>query len=328
MPYQTGFATDPNDLLQKIVAWLQTIGWTVNMSQANGTGWRAHVSKNGMFVNLCTTIGNNNPWGHNWSPAPGATVAGMHLYTGDGYSAGANWNLQPGGPKGNGQTYTVGASARLHQGQISSYGFYSDASDNICIVFEGQPGIISSIGWGRLNKAGVYTGGEYFFGSVPAYSLGGTSPNSPGITDHAYCPCANGGISNCAMYFIKADVDTFTGKWLSSGTTTTVPQGYTGRIAASSVPGNNTPPVDIASYIGLVNRATTEATHAASLWPINLWTPRDANIGGYSLLGCLPSIFYSNAAGSTNLNIPIGSEIQSGSDVYVLYPNFAVKKVA
>ena len=328
MSYQTGFATDPNDLLQNIVAWLQTIGWTVNMSQANGTGWRAHVSKNGMFVNLCTTIGNVNPWGV--SVTLGATIAGLHLYAGDGYSAGANWELQPGGPKGNGQTYTVGASARLHQGQISSYGIYSDNADNICIVFEGQPGIFSNIGWGRLNKAGVYTGGEYFYGSIAASQFGVTTANIPGGTANAYCPCAYGGHSNTMSSFVKADVDGFIGKWLSIGSvaTTMANYGYTGKHAASSVPGTNVPPVDIASYAGLVNRVTTEATLAAALLPVNIWAMRDSVVGGYSLLGSLPSVLYSNAAGNSKFNIPIGTEIQSGSDVYVLYPNFAVKKAA
>lgn len=321
MPYQTGIATDANNLLDKIVAWLQTIGWTVE-SSAVGI---AHVSKNGMFVNLRTTIGAVNPWAHSLlSGNPASTVIGLHLYVGSGYISGANWNAQPGGAIGNGASYNVGVSARLHQGAINSYGFYSDATDNICIVFEGHPGIFSSIGWGRLNKVGIWTGGEYFYGPIPGNAFASVDASEAGLGANAYCPAAYGGRNSNSLFFVKADVDSFVGKWLSSGTSTTAAQGYTGKNAASSVPGATATPTDIASYVGLINRATIDATLSTALFPVMLWVPRES--GGYSLLGDLPEIYCTNAC-NPPLNIPIGSVIQYGADDYTLYPNFAVKRV-
>ena len=43
--YQTGIASSPTNLLQTLVAWLMAQGWTVNQSEQEGTGWRAHLVK-------------------------------------------------------------------------------------------------------------------------------------------------------------------------------------------------------------------------------------------------------------------------------------------
>ena len=331
MPYQNGSADGPNDFLQKIVAWLSSLGWTVNSSVQNGTGWRAHLAKNGMFVNLCTTIGNVNPWVHSLNPVMPTTAAAVHLYCGDGYNASAIWNAQPGGPIGNGQTYTIGNSARLRQGADISYGFYSDNEDNVCIVLEGLPDIISSIGWGRLSKVGSYNGGEYFFGPLTGYVVGTTGTNTAGITMHAYCPAAFGGGTSSASNgarpaaFVRADVDSFTGKWLAVGTETSA-QYSTGKNALSSVVGGNDTATSIASYIGLQLRTVTQATMAVTLLPVMLWAARDN--GGSSPIGTVPGIYANNAASDTQAGpVTPGTVIKYGADDYVLYPNFAVKRV-
>jgi len=321
MPYQTGTAADPNELLEKIVDWLESLGWEQCAEQPSGpttARYNVHISKNGMFVNLCTTRGATNPWAVAVSTGLSSTSAGLHLYVGDGFSAAANWNAQPGAPKGNNTANTAGVSTQMQQdGPINYYGFYSDAEDNICIVFEGFPGSFSNIGWGRLNKTGIWTGGEYFFGPASGYY----HPSSTLTNINAPCPAAYETFCN---FYLKADVDSFIGKWLSGGSESGATRGYTGKNVASSVPGGATTPADIAHYRGLINRATTEATLAAALLPVKLWAPRDA--GGHSLMGDLPGIFYSNAANAPH-NLPSGSIIKCGADEYVLYPNFAIKRV-
>ena len=51
--YQTGVSSSPTNLLQTLVAWLAGQGWTVNQSEQDGAGWRAHLQKPGSLnVNL------------------------------------------------------------------------------------------------------------------------------------------------------------------------------------------------------------------------------------------------------------------------------------
>jgi hypothetical protein len=50
--YQTGISSSPTNLLQTLVTWLTNQGWTMDMSQADGSGWRAHLHKSGVYVNL------------------------------------------------------------------------------------------------------------------------------------------------------------------------------------------------------------------------------------------------------------------------------------
>src|SRR5260370_3712544 len=55
MAYQTGTASCPVDLLQKLVAWLSGLGWHTDLSAVDGTGgvgWRAHLDLHGNFVHL------------------------------------------------------------------------------------------------------------------------------------------------------------------------------------------------------------------------------------------------------------------------------------
>ena len=337
MPYKTGDALDTNAFLQELVSWLSDLGWTAHMNQADGTGWRAHLSKNGMFVNLLIINGNTNPWEHALSSAMPTPAANgfLHFYAGGGYDGGVNWNAQPGGPKGNGQTYTIGYSVPLGATGVESYAFYSDAEDNICVVFKSQPVdavIYSNFGWGRIEKSGEYPGGEYFFAPVSGrgmlYAISTTSISSFGARLTAHCPCAfdgGAGGNESVQFFLRADVDSFTDKWLSSSRNTNA-QNYTGKNAVSSAPGLNIPPADIASYAGTWRRTVTEATMAVALLPLMLWAPRDA--GGYSLMGAVPGIYPTDAASDTRAGaVEPGTVIQYGEDEYVLYPNFAVKRV-
>ena len=325
MPYQTGRIDNSTELLEEIIAWLESLGWEqganpgdIAPSQPTAAGYHIHISKNGLFVNLRSVVGSTGPWaGGHMSGTPAPALVSLHLYAGNEYNN---------GPKGNNATYNVGVAVQMQEGSINSYAFYSDAEDNICIVFEGKPGIISSIGWGRLNKTGIWTGGEYFFGPLTGADFATqAAANEPGKTMHGYCPATYG---SSPRAFVRADVDAFVDKWFGIGAGTTAYLGYTGKTALSSVFYNNiTLPAqayDVAMYYGLKERATDQATLTATLLPIRLWVPRDA--GGHSLLGDLPSIFFSSAANEP-CNLQIGSVIKYGADEYVLYPNFAVKRV-
>lgn len=341
MAYQTGSATDPNDLLTKLVTFLTGAGvdWLQDMSQADGAGRRAHLHKGADYVNLKSTIGAVNPWAYSTSPAPAAGDAAIHIYLGTGFNGGNNWNNQPGGPILNGTATNTGMSMPLPTGSVTAYHFFSDAAgDHIVVVVEKTTGIFTHLGWGRaLNKAGSYTGGAYFFGACNGFIFASDSTTAAGAQNG---PTARGPFSfgdfssSSATGYVRADVDAFTGKWLGCTTSTAQPSGgYTGKNMASEMRHVSAPPLDIPEVEGLQMQLTSTLNSQTALLPIRLWAARDA--GGYSLLGTAVNVYWSNATGhflgSTLTPSPgyaAGSEVAFGGDTYKLFPWFAVKKVS
>lgn len=328
MGYQTGTATSPTNLLQTLVSWLASNGWTTDSSIADGAGWRAHLHKGSVYANLRAAV-NESVWaGGNF----GANYS-LNLYLGSGYSSGAAWNAQAGGPIGSGQTYTVGVGFNLPSGSIQNYYFFADSTgDNIAVVVEKTAAIYQHICWGTsLSKIGApWTGGAYFCGSMCGYMVAynGTVPGTVQTSSCPMCDADGAGFSNG---YVRADIDAFTGQWLSVSTNTTAAQGYTGKRILSSVmpqqgytPSNLTPRyTDNASQPSAWQANQTSSVDGrANLLPIHIYAVRD--VGGVaSCLGTVPFIFYTNGVGVGFSN---ASEYVLGPTTYKMFPNFAVVK--
>lgn len=323
--YQTGSASSPTDLLQKLVTWLVAQGWTQNMSKSEGTGWRAHLSKNGVFVNMRATPGSETLWGYSIKQNP--QRAGIGIYTGTGYNGSSAWNAQAGGPIGNGQTYTLGCIMPT-DATILAYHFFDDGADNIVVVIERTSGIFGHMGWGpSIIKNGTWTGGAYFFAQLAGYSGGEYADSYPGAGMTASCPFAVSDANASAASFVRADVDAFTGKWV--GVTyygvTSAYQGYTGKLGQTpfAVFGVYNPHEAIPNYTVFKDRLTSALNAQANLIPIRVYAARDT--GGYSLIGDVPNIFLSNATAN---GFAPSTVYPLGSDNYMLFHNFAVLKKA
>lgn len=321
--YQTGTATSPTDLLQKLITFLINQGWTQNMSQSDGSGWRAHLSKGGVYVNMRSAM-NEQIWaGANYSNA-----YGIGFYLGAGYNSNA-WYDQPGGPVGNGQTYTVGVGMQLPSGSIIAYHFFDDGSDNIVVVVERTAGIFTHMGWGpTLNKAGSWTGGMYFFSAWAGYWMGPGSQTDGGAGSSsvsAYCPFSYGDYKQCSSSFVRADVDSFIGKWLCMGAMTNPVHGYTGKYLMSPLSGVIGSSTYIPTYDTFRDRQTSAMNSQANLLPIRLYAIRDT--GGYSLTGDAPVVYWTNAV-SGGYGYSAGSVHSIGADNYMMFPYFAVLKKA
>jgi hypothetical protein len=328
MSYQTGTASSPTNLLQTLVTWLVSIGWTQDMSQADGAGWRAHLHKSGNYVNLRATV-NESVWAGG-TQGPGY---GLHCYVGTGFSGAAAWNAQAGGPLGNAQTYNVGVGGNLPTGAIQNYYFFGDATgDNGVVVIEATSAIYKVIGWGlSLVKAGTWTGGPYFFGSVSGFYVNYASAG-PGTTLSSSCPGSDSDFVGAQNCYIRVDVDTFTGKWIGlSQSNTAAAQGYTGKNGASSVaPALNYALRQLAPRYSdnwiqpdtwqLSQTSSVDAR--ANLLPVHLWAVRDTT-GALSLIGSIPNVFSSNGVGN---GFSPASEYVLGATTYKMFPNFAVTK--
>lgn len=330
MSYQTGTASSPVNLLQTLVTWLVSIGWTQDMSQADSAGWRAHLHKSGNYVNLRAAMNETSP--AIWAGGMYSTGYGLNMYLGTGFNGANAWNNQAGGPIGSGAAYNVGVAFALPSGAIQNYYFFGDATgDNIVIVVERTPSLYVHMGWGlSLIKAGAWTGGPYFFGTVCGYYCYYTGTSGPGNTTSSSCPgcdCDFVSVTNC---FIRIDVDTFTGKWIGVSANTAPLQGYTGKLAFSSVmPAFSSVARTIAPRYSdnwntvaswQVNQ-TSSADSRANLLPVYLFAVRDA--GQMSLIGSIPNVYSTNGVGNGFSN---ASEYVLGPTTYKMFPNFAVVK--
>jgi hypothetical protein len=340
MSYQTGTASSPVDLLQKLVTWLAGLGWNTDKSAADGVGsvgWRAHLDLHGNFVHLRAFLneGTSVPFASN---ANSSGNAGIALYLSTAFNTSVAWNVQPGSPpfQSGSSTLVVGCGMALPSGAIQNYFFFADATfDNIVVVVEKTPGVYVYIGWGlSIQKAGTITGGPYFFGSSSGYYaslITATSP-SPGALTTSYCPCSHGDWGTGFGYqngYFRADVDSFTGKWLGLSDQTGVAQGYTGKNAASPVMGVSNARSELARYAtGTTGfqwqfNQTSSLDGRANLLPLLIWAARDTTPGGYSPIGVVPNIFFCTGVGQGFSN---AQEITLGAVTYKLFPSFAIVK--
>lgn len=334
--YSTGTASDPHDLLKKLVAILSGVGggWTVNLSAPNGAAaWRVHLQKGTQFVNLRSIIGNgvDNSWAVPGSADPDATVGGINLYCSSGYDAPSSWNTQPGGPIAPGHTPVLGGATRLPVGPIVGYHVFTDALDNVTVVIETTAGVFTHFGWGVVSKAGAWgQDGQFFFAAtcIQGLSYSPLFGPRPGIgAVSAACPCCHAdAVLGGASAWIRGDVDAFVGNWLCvAGALTSDSLSFTGLACASNVPnlGLTAPLPQIPHYNALYKRLVGAISAQAVLLPVCIFAPRDA--GGYSLLATIPNIF---AASGVGQGFSAKTVIALGLDSYMLFPNFAVKQVA
>lgn len=340
MSYQTGTASSPVDLIQKLVAWLAGLGWNTDLSAADGVGsvgWRAHLDLHGNFIHMRAFIneGSTIPFQNNDNAAGNAGIA---LYLSTAFNSAVAWNVQPGSPpyQSGSSVNVLGCGMALPSGAIQNYFFFADATfDNIVVVVEKTPGVYVYIGWGlSIQKAGTFTGGPYFFGSQSGYyaTFVTTSNPSPGFVTSSYCPCSHGDWGSFNGFqngYFRADVDSFTGKWIGLGNQTGPSTGYTGKNAASPVIGTAAPPANVPVYALSTAVAqwqfeqTSQLDGRANLLPLLIWAARDATPGGYSPIGVVPNVFWCSGVGQGFSN---AQEITLGAVTYKLFPNFAVIK--
>jgi hypothetical protein len=339
MAYQTGTPASPVDLLQQMNTFLAANGWTSDKNAADGSGWESHLHNGAVYAHLCATAGSAA------FAVQAVTGYALFLYLSDGFNGSALWNSQPTNPPfANGSTNAVGVGMNLSAGPFSAYYFFTDASNNnfVCVL-EKTPGLFEYLAFGTsLKKCGTWTGGPYFLASSAGETAanGAPTPNEAGYNVTSFCPGAHDADpTGGAAAFVRCDSDSFVGKWIPIGDVTDPNGGFTGRSGSSSVAGTNVvPATSIARYATGSYSAgsnpqpfqwmqTSALDGRVNLLPVLWWVGRDGSTyssGGFSLIGSLPTIFFSNGVG--NGFVP-GAIYTIGSDDYMMFPNFAVLKV-
>jgi len=341
--YQTGISSSPTNLLQTVVSWLTTQGWTVDLSASDGSGWRAHLHKSGLYVNLRSAM-DERIWPYNGSYHDrGNGGYGIGLYLGDGYSGAAAWHEQSGRPVRLEDGSTIGCGANLPAGSVAAYHLFDDGADHIIVVVERSPGIFCFLGWGpALAAAGQPEDFPYFFGSSGAVlNTLDTDPGGDrgGINITAYPPMSHADdevssytgsthrVHTTAM--VRVDAATFSGRWVGNCEYEDGGYGYSGRMMRCALnigPGGGLNEGQFPCYhqLGDYDRIHQTAYAGALLLPLHCYVLTDPG-ARWAPLGYPPSMFWSEAVGH---GFAAGEIYQVGGLDYMLFPHFAVRKGA
>lgn len=336
MAYATGVPTSPTDLLQQLNTFLTANGWTSDRSAIEGSGWTSSLHKGSTYAHLRALVAEAG-----FVTEITGTGYALLLYCSDNFDTLQPWVTQPGNaPTESVNSNRIGVGMNLAAGPFSNYYFFTDGTnDNVVVVLEKTPGVYLHLAWGTsLQKTGAWTGGMYFHGSASGfYAPYPSFANTPGFTKTADCPGCVSDSLGAPAGFVRCDVDTWTGKWVAIGDSTSTAF-YTGRNGSSSVAGQSAPTTSIPRYSPIAFSPftvlqpfqfsqTSVLDGRANLLPVYWFAGRDGAsgaTGGFSLIGSIAMIFSATAVGSGFLP---ASDYVIGPDTYMVFPNFAVLKV-
>ena len=179
MAYETGIPTSAADLLDKLRLFCIAQGWTVNRWTTPSAGVRELcIQKSDMYFNMksvdnATLLVN----GSNTSGKYGIAINGS-----DSYSAGAQWDQQPGYPVRTASATNPQWVALLpfvtSVGPFVAYHFFT-LGDNIHVEVEVTTGCFHRMGFGKLSTFGTVSGnGRFFYGTTGTHETSSVSSSS------------------------------------------------------------------------------------------------------------------------------------------------------
>lgn len=302
MAYETGTWLTPSDGLDKIRVFLLAQGWTVDAFTVEAPGKRLHMHKGAFYLNMKSADSAvSNIWPNTYS-GNGIQIG---FNVGTGYTPANAWRDQP-GVVATAAGLSIGGAIQLPAGAVTSYRFdYDDSYKSLVIYVQTQPGVWRWGGFGEsLLKAGAWTGGAWIAASSNYYTVAYATGAGHTNAASAYPFGAN---SDSVIYmnplvFVRADVDAYTGKWVSCSPTDSTGKAGDTCLRGGAPVGANTP-----SFTTLLDRARNSMNSLSVLLPVQVFAVRDA--GGVSLLGTLPNVFVTNISGM----VP-GQSYQQGVD--------------
>ena len=309
MAFDSGTFINPNDGLDKIRLFLIAQGWAQESWTTESGNQRLHMSKGGVYLNAKASNAGANIWQACAFPT---TSIGFSL--GTAFNAANAWYDQTGVVR-NISNQGIGACLPLPAGAVTSYElFYDPAYESLVIYVQATTGVWRWAGFGaELVKAGAWTGGPWV-ASCADFNYANFNPNgAPGHGStfaQVYPFGANRDNYSAAgpLIYLRADVDTFTGKWLSCG-----PNDITGKAGGTNIAGGVACSSNVPALTGLLERSCNAMNSLSVLLPVQVFAVRDA--GGKSLLGSLPNIYASNVSG-----LAVGAPYVLGASSYYPFP--------
>lgn len=328
MSFASGNTTDSVALIKLWRDFLITAGWTVDANAAQGTGWLVAVSKGTKHVAMRAFI--NEGGAQLGGSATGSGIA-LTGYSGTYVVPGvpANWWNQAGAPYLYNQSPTVNVITTvmvLPAATIPNYWMFANAAgDNVILVAQRGTGIYNYLYFGDIVKAQAWNGGFYFGASSPMYSPFDTTTTGNTIMG----PPPGGMMAVYSPSFITADVDSWTGKWLSltadRAPTTIFATGKSMMSSTSLLGASDAVAGQYIHYGSLRQHAASARTGGLVMLPTHWLAERDFGGtlfgGGWSLMGTIPDIFQCTTDGF----VP-GATFTISTDSYLVFPTFAVRK--
>lgn len=296
MSYQTGAASDQDDILDKLRTFLVANGWSSNKWEADGDGYRLHLQKGSQYVNFRSTetnpAGTEDSGGHIW-------ICGS-----DGFDGDEAWNAQPNSSE----------PSLLRDVPIAaSYHFFQDG-DCCYVVAEPTVGIFRHMAFGIMARVGLAALG-HFVGTV--YIPPGASVIT-GTNITLLFDSTEGG----AAYrnWFRLDIDGYTGLWVRNTYTTSINPRVVGTGRNRGI------------AWGLLTAQPNTFNQAAVLIPLYAMAYRGDDL--YSLIGYAPNLAICNIANYlAGDEIVIGADtwmifpLQQRAVAPSLYYAYAYKKV-
>jgi len=191
MIYQSGTYSSMHDLLGTLKTFLQTNGWTINKWELDEQGYwsrtginytgamRLHIQKTAsdstvMYFNFKSVtrgiiFGDNLDSGSVINGRYYSELRGIGINGSTGYNSGESWDEQPGYPVNKGTSESIGACiTEVPSGESRNYYIFSH-TDSCTIVVQIDDNRFAYLAFGLLTKSGVYTGGQFYAGSVESY---------------------------------------------------------------------------------------------------------------------------------------------------------------
>lgn len=165
MAYESGSATGPVDLLQKLAYFAQTNGWTIDNAGAQGNGYVLQIHRGSVYANYRAMVNEAYPSGvvfSGYSP-----VYGILCSPARGYSSSQPWYDQIGRLGSDpvngtaGTPYPLGIGGMV--GAIPYYFFYT-SGNNLYMIVELESGYFNHLCVGELEKYFAFNGGQWFAG--------------------------------------------------------------------------------------------------------------------------------------------------------------------
>lgn len=190
MIYQTGTYTSMHDLLGTIKTFLETNGWTINKWELNEQGYeswtgldytgamRLHIQKTAsdstvMYFNF-KSVKRGVIFGDRFAASIingryYSEIRGIGINGSTGYDSGESWDEQPGYPVSKGTAKSIGACITEVPIDAGRNYYIFQSTDSCIIVVQIGDNRFQYLAFGLLTKSGVYTGGQFYAGSIESY---------------------------------------------------------------------------------------------------------------------------------------------------------------
>jgi hypothetical protein len=270
MAYQTGTATDANDLLSKLRTFATANGWTEDNygARTTGSGNALQIHKGGFYVTFKT----DTTAGNVIDPGPFIGCYAHNTYS-----------------SGNGTEAQAGASAvTLCNGMTGSflaYHFISNAelgAEYLYCIVETTAGIFKHFGTGTLVKIGAITNGQFVFAVRWNYSLSPGYIDIPTIFAHAVAFDAVETTTRVGPSLnVRVDADSISPRWIDGSSSVVSGRTMRGGVRTASI-----------GHEVMMQNAASTLTGRNMIFPAFLYAERSGAL--FNAIGYPPGVRWCN----------------------------------